>query len=325
MIKEIKNNQPTDTLRIEYMPGNFCNHKCHYCFPGSNEGDYPWPDVIQVIDNFEHLLTHYKLHGKTKSDIFIVGGEPTVWKELPILCKFLKDNFGSTIEISSNGSRSLEWWKENARYFDHVGISVHREFAKLDHIIEVCNILYENNVLVSADVLMDPDAYEQCVDIVEYLKKFAAHKWPIIAKVVHFNGLHRYTDQQLEYFDESIKQYPPLDWYHSVSHKERREVTITYDNNEVVTTNSDSWLTRNNLNYFKDWECNIGVDFIKIFPNGNITGNCQQTLYNDSTIHNFNHVDFRKTFMPTIGPVICTKQVCGCNEETVCNKRKQYV
>ena len=172
MIVEVKNNQPSDTLRIEYMLGNLCNHKCHYCFPGSNEGDQPWPDIDIVKQNLGHLLTHYRNNNKPKSNIFFVGGEPTLWKGLPELCTFLKQEFGTLIEMSSNGSKSVSWWKREAHNFDNVGISVHHEFAKLDHIIKVCDLLYEQGIFVNADVLIDPYNFEKCVETVEYLKKF---------------------------------------------------------------------------------------------------------------------------------------------------------
>lgn len=318
MIKRIQNNQPEDMLRIEYMPGNVCNYKCNYCFPGSNEGDKGWPDVEVVKRNLSHLLDHYAKQGKTKSDIFFVGGEPTLWRGLDKLCQHLKSNHDVLIEMSTNGTRKLNWWNKHAKNFDHIGVSVHREFCNLDHVINVCDTLYENDVFVNADVLMDPDAFDECISIVESLKN-SNYAWPIVAKVVHFNGVHRYTETQLEYFQESIKRYPDIEWYDNTSKKELPQVIITKDDDETIITDSDSWLTRNNLNYFKGWECNLGLDIIKIFPDGRITGNCQQSILGN---HNLYQKDFTDTFLPVITPVICTKDVCGCNEEIVCNKRK---
>ena len=318
MIKKIQNNQPSNMLRIEYMLGNLCNHKCHYCFPGSNEGDKPWPDLELVKRNLEHFLNHYVSQGKTKFTIFIVGGEPTLWKGLEYLCKFLKDKFDIIIEISTNGTRKCSWWKENAKYFDHIGVSVHREYANIDHIIQVCDILYEQGAFVNADVLMDPESFDYCSNIVEKLKE-SKYNWPIIAKVVNFNGSHRYTDTQLSYFNESVKRYPAQEWYESTSKKESTEVTITKDNDEVVVVKNDSWLTLNNLNHFKGWECNLGVDIVKIFANGQITGNCQQMLFEN---HNLYDSNFTNVFNPKLIPVICTKSVCSCNGEMICNKRK---
>ena len=319
MIKEIRNNQDPKIVRIEYMPGNLCNHKCHYCFPGSNEGDAPWPDVDLVKTNLSHLLKHYESQGKTKSNLYIVGGEPTLWKGLEDLCKHLKDNHDIIIEISTNGTRKLNWWKENASNFDHVTVSVHREYAKIDHLINVCDTLYEEGIFLNADVLIDPDAFDVCTKIVEDLHN-SKHDWPIVAKVVHFNGAHRYTDLQLNYFDETIKRYPSIEWYTSTTKKPLTKIDIVKDNDEIITVDNDSWITRNKLNYFSGWECNLGLDILKIFPDGRITGNCQQKLYED---YNLYQSDFVKKFNPTISPVICSKYICGCNGEISANKRKR--
>jgi organic radical activating enzyme len=322
MIKEIRNNQDPSMVRIEYMLGNLCNHKCYYCFPGSNEGDMPWPNFELAKQNLGHLLKHFESQGKTKSDIFFVGGEPTLWKGLEELCLYLKENFDVIIEISTNGTRKVNWWKEHAKNFDHVGVSVHREFVNLAHIRDVCDILYEEGVFVNADVLIDPNDFEGSVANVEWLTQHSKYSWPIIAKVVNFEGSHRYTEEQLIYFNESIKRYPNQEWYDSTTKKLSRQVEITRNDGSTFTVDSDSWLTKNKLNYFKGWECNLGVDFLKIFSNGSITGNCGQTLYGD---HNLYDADFSKSFNPTIAPVICTKSICPCNEEMVCNKRKLNV
>jgi MoaA/NifB/PqqE/SkfB family radical SAM enzyme len=321
MIIDIKNNQPAEMLRIEYMPSNVCNYKCNYCFPGSNEGDKLWPDINIVKKNLGHLLTYYSSYGKTKSNIFIAGGEPTLWKDLENLCSYLKTNFNITIEISSNGFRKSEWWKKNAKNFDHVTISVHNDYVNLDHIIEVCDTLYTEDTFVNADVLIDPKNYDQCLKNVEYLKN-SKYSWPIISKIVIFNGKHKYTEDQLKYFQNKIKRYPPEEWYKKTIKKVSREIIITNDNNEVFLINDDSWLTRSRQNYFKGWECNLGVDFIKIYPDGKISGNCEQVLFKNNFHYNLYDFNFIKNFTPEIKPVICSKNICSCLEEIVCNKRK---
>ena len=67
MIKQVINSQNPKTLRIEYMIGNTCNHKCWYCFKGSNEGEFRWTDDFDATTkNFFHLLDHYKKYGKER-------------------------------------------------------------------------------------------------------------------------------------------------------------------------------------------------------------------------------------------------------------------
>jgi len=313
MITRIENNQDKELVRIEYMPGNLCNHKCYYCFPGSNEGNIAWPDVELVKTNLSHLLKCYESNGKTKSNLYIVGGEPTLWKGLEELCQYLKDNHDIIIEISTNGTRKIDWWKKNAKNFDHVEVSVHREFANVDHLIDVCDTLYDEGVFVNADALIDPQAYDECLGIVEKLKT-SKYDWPIIAKIVHFDGTHRYTEDQLEYFTETIKRYPTLEWFESTTRKPLREVTI-YNDEEVIKVNNDNYLITNGLNKFKGWKCNLGVDFIKVFPDGRITGNCQQKLFGNLYAPNFT-----ESYNPVIKPLICNRELCVCSEETVIEK-----
>ena len=65
---QIENNHDPRVLRIEWAMGNLCNQSCYYCFPGSHEGDIPWPSDIELLKkNFGKLFDHYKKFGK---DIF---------------------------------------------------------------------------------------------------------------------------------------------------------------------------------------------------------------------------------------------------------------
>jgi MoaA/NifB/PqqE/SkfB family radical SAM enzyme len=314
MINRIENNQDPDMLRIEYMPGNLCNHRCHYCFPGSNEGNVLWPDVNLVKQNISHLLDVYKRHGKTKSNLYIVGGEPTLWNGLEELCSYLKDRYDIIIEMSTNGTRKIDWWKRNAKNFDHVEVSVHREFANINHLINVCDTLYESGVFVNADVLMDPSAFDECVSNAEQLKN-SLHEWPIIAKVVHFNGTHKYSDNELEYFKDVVKRYPSTEWFNLRNKKALRNIKIYHNDDSVQEVKNDNYLIMHGLNKFKGWTCNLGVDFIKIFSDGRITGNCQQKVFG-----NLYEPNFDKIFNPIITPIICSRDTCVCSEETVINK-----
>ena len=316
MIVKVENNQPSNVLRIEYMLGNTCNQKCNYCFPGSNEGNIPWPDVELVKTNLSKVLDHYKTTGKEVFNIFFVGGEPTLWDDFLTLCEYLKSKYNCILEISTNATRGILWWQKAARYLDHVNISVHHEYAKINKIKKLADFLYSTDVLVNVDVLIDPTEFEKCTKIVDELGALSL-QWPILAKVVHYNGESKYTNEQLRYFEEPIKRYPNVDWFYSATRKPRTEITITHETGEQTVTTSDSWLTRNSLNYFEGWHCNLGVDHIKI-TNGIITGNCQQKLFDK--VYNINHAEFE--FSPVIKSVVCTKSICGCTGEIGIKKWK---
>lgn len=323
MITEVINNYKNNFLRIEYMLGNVCNYKCNYCFPGSNEGDKPWPNLEITKKNFSCLLDHYITQGKNTFELFLVGGEPTIWKDLPEFTDFLKSKYNISIRISTNGSCSPNWWHKNSKFYDNIDISVHHEAASVDHIISVADTIYEQNIDVVANVLMDPKEFDKCVKIIEDLKN-SKYKWPIIAKSVHYNGQTFYNDQQKKYFNDRIKRYPTALRYLKMLRKpeNRKKVWVITNENKKQKVPNDSWFALNQLNYFEGWNCNLGVEYIKIHPTGEITGNCWQKIYGINDYYNLYDSNFNNKFKPNLIPVVCEKFICSCSGEIILNKKK---
>jgi organic radical activating enzyme len=299
------------------MPGNLCNYKCHYCFPGSNEGNVPWPDVDLLIKNFDHLLNTYKQQGKNKFEFFIIGGETTLWKDLPKFCNHLKANYDVIIKISTNATRKLNWWQENANCFDVVEISVHHEYAKIDHIIEVADFLYTNKNNIVANVLMDPFAFDKCKGLIEQLRK-SKKRWPIVAKAVQINGQSLHDEEQMKYLSVQLKRWPNLFWWFSLKVSKRRRLWAVIDGKKTLV--EDNWLFLNNLNRFKGWNCNLGVDYIEVFQDGVIAGTCKQKIYNEAFHYNIYDPEFVNKFKPKITSIVCNKDVCMCGGEIQISK-----
>lgn len=321
IIKEIKNNYPPNLLRIEYMMGNLCNHKCSYCFPGSNEGTNPWPDINLVKKNLGHLLDHYKKNGKNRFQFYLIGGEPTLWKDLPELCYFLKNNYDVIINISTNATRKLDWWEKHGNAFDNIDISVHHEFANVSHIISVADLIYEKNINLTCNVLMDPAHFEKCCDIIKELKT-SKKRWTIITKSVKYNGLTRYNQEQKDFLKFNIKRLPNIFWYIKTLKNPvfKNKFKVVDENNKTKTIYNDNWFVLNKLNYFEGWNCNLGVDHIEIYQDGTISGNCRQKIYNHNAYYNLYDKNFLEIFNPEISATICKQRICGCSGEIIINK-----
>jgi hypothetical protein len=187
---------------------------------------------------------------------------------------------------------------------------LHHQYANVQHCIDVADFLYENNIETNIDVLMDPNHFVKCMDIVEQCKT-SKNLFPIIAKTVLFEGSHRYVDDQhLEYLSQHIKRYPNMEWYNRVS--KRPQTKVLLDNEKQI--NNDNYFIVHNLNHFKGWKCNLGVDIVKIDAFGNLKGNCgqdlKQNIYTTSTYK--------------IEPVTCEQDVCPCSGETITSKWKQH-
>ncbi len=318
MLTQVIEGRDPNILTIEFMLGNVCNYKCSYCFPGSHEGTHPWPDTDLLLKNTSHLFEVYKKQGKTKFELYLIGGEPTLWKDLPRFCRTLKSNYDVIIRISTNGYRKPDWWKENSKLFDAVEISVHHEFADPDHIIAVGDTLYKQKTNLVTNVMMDPRQFDKCVSILEHLKT-SKKRWPIIAKWLHFeNPEIRYTEKQKSYLEKPLKRWPNLIWWFSLDYHSEYKTWVVEDGKKKRV--ADNYMMLNEKNKFKDWSCNLGLDHINIFKTGRIGGNCEQLIYGENFHYNLYDPNFAEKFNPRLGPVICTKEVCPCGFETNISK-----
>ena len=317
---KIESNINSNILRIELCLSNVCNYKCWYCWPGFHEGTHRWPEQDDIIPNLSHLINYYKNNlGKELFIIHIIGGEPTLWKKLGSFVQHLKENYNCIISISTNASRTLRWWESYGHYFDHVMISVHHERADISHINAVADILYLKNVWVNAMVLMDPNCWDKCIQITDELRK-SKRRWAITA-IALINDTVNYTEEQLKYFKNSLKRIPSL-WYYFKCKKLPHTNSTIFFNNGSKKKVPHNWIGLNKLNYFKGWECNIGIDTLYIDKDGNIRGGCGIELYNLSFFYNIYDSNFTKKFNPKLRTTICTIDCCTCMPEINARKKK---
>ena len=320
-IVEIESKIPTDVIRIELFLSNVCNYSCWYCFPGFHEGDSKWPKFEQVSDNLTHVINYYKTSlNKKIVHLHIIGGEPTLWKDFGKFVKYFNEEHHCVISISSNGSRTIRWWEEYGHYVNHVMLSCHHERVDPKHIAAVGDILYKKDRTVNGMVLMDPNHWDKCVNIIQELKK-SKFLWPITATEVHHDR-SVYTLEQRQFFNKAIKRYPEINYWLRSEKISRAKPTIIYNDGSSDNV-SRNWLSLNKKNYFKGWDCNIGVDTFFIDKNGDIRGGCGQPLYNRDQFYNIYNENFIDSFNPNIVSTLCKKDgVCDCQPETNARKKK---
>lgn len=317
---KVHNNWRDDVLNIDINLGNYCNYKCWYCWPGSNSGTHKFPNIDVIKNNISHFINYYKEHTNKKIfDVHFCGGEPTHWKDFPEFIKFLKDNFNCLISMTSNGSKKLDWWKQNAKYFDRIHMSCHHEFVKIEEYRELCDYLYEQNVVVSVSVMMDPRAWDRCLGLVEYLKG-SKRKWTI-RYVELIDPTIEYTEEQKKVLAKHRARRVNQFFFWRNNKYYRSSVTATDSNNKKHKLQDNEILLRR-LNNFYGWECSVGVNWVNVAMTGEIAGTCNQTLYGNDFSYNLYDDDFIEKFNPEIKPAICSKTSCVCSVETVMPKQK---
>jgi organic radical activating enzyme len=317
---EINNNWRDEVLNIDINLGNYCNYKCWYCWPGSNSGTHKFPNINVIKKNISHFINYYKEHTNKKVfDVHFCGGEPTHWKDFPEFIKFLKDNFNCLISMTSNGSKKLDWWKQNAKYFDRIHLSCHHEFVKIDEYRDLCDYLYEQNVVISVSVMMDPRAWDKCLDLVEYLKG-SKRKWTI-RYVELIDSDIDYTEDQKKIIAKHRARRVNLFFFWKNNKYYRSSVTAI-DSDYKKHKLEDNEILLKRLNNFYGWECSVGVHWVNVAMTGEIAGTCNQVLYGNDFSYNLYDKNFVSDFNPTIIPAICSKTSCVCSVETVMPKRK---
>lgn len=309
-----------ELFRVDLTIGNICNYKCWYCYPGSNTGDIKWPDFELYTKNLSYLLDYYVSNtNKKKFDFHIMGGEATHWKLFPKFIKYFKDRYDCIFTLTTNASKSIEWWNQTYQYLDYVTVSVHHQFSDPEHIKNVADFLYEKNVYVVTLVLMDPFVWDKCLDIVHSLKQ-SKHRWTIrYNEVLHANVA--YTDEQKKILKKQRARFSNL-WYFYKTNKSYWSKVKAIDHRGRSHKFKDNEILLKRLNDFQGWECDVGVDWIAIRANGQLSGICGNNLYDQQQIYNLNDDNFINNFSPKIIPTTCQQKCCWCGFETNMPKRK---
>ena len=325
----VVNTSTDDELSIEMIIGTTCNFKCSYCFPECNDGKYRWPvgsQVDAIHKNLSYLFDVYKAYGKTKFAILITGGEPTLWPELGSFARYFKEKYDARISISTNGSRTMRWWKQHAHNFSSIGVSVHNEESDIEQIIELLDWVYLNtDTAVHAAVLMDNKNWDKCVSMVERLQQHNV-PWLVRAReVIDGNDIVEYTSSQLKYLENKTKKSPPLEYRKKMEQENKindrigKAFTIYNDSKEDFS--SVKWYA-NNWHLVKGWKCSLGVDRFVVNPDGMISGSCKaDNVFNlESPLNIYDNALPDKFSLKDINPLICKMPACMCSTELALSK-----
>ena len=317
---KVKTMESSKRLRIEFMIGNYCNFKCTYCGPYANGGDTRWPkDYNALMHNFKHLLDFYVRNGRTEFEVNLLGGEPTLWPKVADFARDLKKLYNVKVTITTNGSRTIRWWKKNATAFDKVMFSYHPGQADLPHYINAIDTVYALGIPTNSLVMMDTAQWDDCIDAIEQMKQ-SKYSWFVCAMEIN---PPKYTPEQRKIFKNHIKRMPPLlrlvkDEYKNIL-KGKTKVIFNDGSKKRIERN---YLSTNDLNKFKGWMCNIGIENINIQKSGQITGVCGNLVYGEDNLYNLYDPDFVTKFNPKLVPSVCTKCVCWCQPEQLMTKWK---
>ncbi|TFG07034.1 MAG: radical SAM protein [Promethearchaeota archaeon] len=94
---------------------NRCNFNCNFCFANVQKAGYL---VEPTIEEIEKIMDHFRDKPIPAVSIMFSGGEPTVRKDFPEICKMAKDKGFKEVIAATNGygfqkkNGGLEWTKK---------------------------------------------------------------------------------------------------------------------------------------------------------------------------------------------------------------------
>ena len=313
-IKLERAKSPRTTRIVEWRLSNICNFNCSFCPSIFKDGSKRFLDYEVYTSTIDRLIND----DVTKTVWFqFTGGEPTLYPRLIELLGYIKDRGGYTSMIS-NGSRTIRWWKElaEAGVLDRLYISHHTEQgAKVEHTIEVNNLMQATNTLVTVFVTTQADTKLFDAAVVahrEILKNGAAISSLKPITETGKESFQEYTPEQLELIQKNLytrgilfykewirkqKYIDALPWYDS-------KVTMTYSDNSIKTSTAQDFIQHHETR-FNGWECDIGKDLLMIEVDDVLRSMCKEGGV-IGNVHN-------KNFTWATDSVICKREECNCS------------
>lgn len=282
-------------MNIEWVLSNVCNYKCSYCREDLYGGSSGQPHYEKALDFFNYLHKDVQPGPKLLN---LTGGEPTVWPRLiPFLNELHKSYF---VQITTNGSRTINWWNKLLSKCDNISrvcISTHLEFADIEHIYKVGELLHQK---VQLTILLLAD--RKNFDIVrQYSDKFKNLECSVFIKPIRdYTGKAQdYTEEEKEFiknYEHSTSQFGDLPVpTHLVVDGEHKSYRYGY---KIIS---------NNEHQFKGWKCGLGKTRIVIWHNGNISL-AQCSTAKKMKLGNI----YENNYSIPEKPVICQTDFCAC-------------
>jgi MoaA/NifB/PqqE/SkfB family radical SAM enzyme len=303
----ITNDKP-DSFSVAWELTTTCNYACWYCPPELHDGKYKWPDLATSIDFFASLAAI-----KDSIHLDMVGGEPTLWPELDDFLTAKPQNM--TIEISTNGSRTVNWWRKNIANIECVTLTVHPDTADMDHVYRVCEEITQHGIQVHVFLMAISSKMDQCQDLHDRLKA-SGFKMSLNTKVLEgriADQLGNHDMVEVNNSDDRIKRALLNNKFSRTGTWYPNKPRDAYLNGEHF---NHQLSPMHGANVFTGWTCSAGQSRLFVRPNGDVyRGSCR----NGGVIANM-YKTAAASAVIGIGTTVCDRHACGCIDEIAIEK-----
>ena len=160
-------------VKIEWNLGKRCNFNCSYCDEFTHDNKSKHLDFETAKKTVDKITE--KLSDKTIK-INLTGGEPTVNPEFEKILDYMY-NKGIDVGVTTNGSRTLEFYKKILPKLATLIFSYHMEYHKREvipeNIVELKKIAddLDKHVHLHVHMMMLPTMFDEAKKVIDFLKE----------------------------------------------------------------------------------------------------------------------------------------------------------
>ena len=265
--------------KVQWLLSNHCNYRCSYCYDIFYKSTSPIPSDELIIEVCKDIISHYD---ELNRDVIFefMGGEPTLKNKIPDIGERLH-NYPSNIVLKTNGSADIDWWRKSRKFLSEVVLTVHRDFADINHIKKVVALLLDEtnlhpiNLKLLFAVTNRPESFTWGLENMAYFRR----KYEVGELQLLYSDFGK-TNKLLPYSKIQLEQF-----YRSGLEPLEDEPNIR----EIVS--------------YTGKKCYSGIDTLTIDTFGNVARNW---CYQEEFIGNIYEMPIK---WPT-EPIICRKEFC---------------
>lgn len=293
-------------LPVGYSPNNItvnwtitygCNYDCSYCPSHAKDWkDFSYENTVEAfLFLYEEVIKRYN----KKTLLWFTGGEPT---ELEWFLEFLayvnSVDSNITIGVTTNGSRTLEYYKNMHALIDRATYSLHFDWANYKSFMKKTyelHKLYKNRVHIA--VMYEKPHSDLAEKTCQFFSKSGIQYQLLSVRNIKdsTDDYYRYTNSQVAYIRDNTSVL--------------NDILI-----DEVPTSSQKILNEQDLDKvgFKDWTCWAGVDYLYITQNYDVISSWCRIREQGNLLEKRLHYDNQ--------PVLCDGRLCACNTDVMTRK-----
>ncbi len=295
-------------INIYWKLTDFCNFKCNYCPSFLHSGKYAngklpgfpiYSDIIIFMDKLKALSA-----SGTHINLQFGGGEPTLHPNFLDIIKYMRTE-NVHLGVTTNGSRSDEWWEEALPFLDNVTISLHPEFTKIEKINSISKYIVESNTAIMFNLSCDPARWDTVLELYDNMDDYL--KPMVSAKVLNYlettKENYSYTDEQTAWIRSHGGSMPSSRGFIN---------SVVYFDDGSSENLALGKMTINNWNEFKNWKCKVASQSLMIDYTGTVfAGICMVKSLGHITEFELDYSD-----------IVCPFKYCACPTDIRSEKYK---